>query len=170
MKTTLYTDASVDTHTRTGGWGMWAKSDIGRIVRGGVIHPKFCGDSTHAEMAAVFAGLHVVLRAWGDDLTEVLVRSDNNTVTRLLSSEGTRMRCYRRHPELKDLVDRITEKLGDKVRLIPAWVKGHQTGWSTPAYVNDECDRQARRYRQVASLNAGPHSTFTQNSATSPTR
>lgn len=145
MKATLYTDASVQTRTRSGGWGMWAASDYGRIVRGGVIAPKFCGDSTHAELAAVFAGVYTLSRAWLD-VSELMIRSDNSTVAKLLGPAGPMMDCVRRHPEIADLLAKILAVTG-ATRIVPVWVKGHQAIVSRPAYVNDACDRLAKKYR-----------------------
>lgn len=145
MKATLYTDASVQPCSRSGGWGMWAASDNGRIVRGGVIDPKFCTDSNHAELAAVFAGLYVLSRAW-PDIHEVMVRSDNSTVVKLLGPTGPMMECLRTHPPLMELLAKIGAIVGT-TKIVPVWVKGHQKVSTRPSYVNAACDRLAKQYR-----------------------
>lgn len=145
VKATLYTDASLQTRSKSGGWGMWAASDMGRIVRGGVIAPKFCSDSTHGELAAVFAGLYVVFKEW-QGLTQVMVRSDNSTVAKLLGPSRSTLPCVKSHPEIAELLTKIDGVCGT-TKIIPVWVKGHQVVSSRPSFVNNACDRLARKYR-----------------------
>src|SRR5438309_4046837 len=79
MWVTAYTDASYRPISRErrraeraagipshpGGWAVWVRSDLGRIVRNGPC-PDFVHDSNSAELYAVYMAVKLTIETWGD--------------------------------------------------------------------------------------------------------
>lgn len=125
-----------------GGWAVWARSDLGRVIRSGAC-PDYCTDSNDAELAAIYAGLYLVTRNW-PQVTAVLVRSDSQVALAYLEmskpprNAGAR-RLWRR---IKDLLAQ------HPLRLRTRWVKGHaDPNAGTMAYLNNQCDKLAKQAR-----------------------
>ncbi len=144
MWVTLYTDASWHPGRREGGWAVWAKSEVGRIVRSGAC-PPYAKSATHAEMAAVFAGIYLVLRTWGAKVEGIQVRSDNQQA---MEAVGVRAPLSR-DPVLRRLQEKVRELVQGRVHIRPRWVKGHRNPQGdVTAWLNAHCDREARRARK----------------------
>ena len=140
MLVTLYTDASWSGDV--GGWAVWLRSDHGRVIRHGPV-PDYVRSSTSAELAAIFAGLHLAVTTWADTKT-VLIRSDCKPALEMSTGDSTpqhRNICARR------LVDRIRQVERHPIRLIPRWVKAHQTGGAVEAFINNRVDELAVQAR-----------------------
>ncbi len=126
-------------------WAAWLRCDKGRFVRRGRC-PDYVKDSTAAELAAIFAGLHLARRQWGALVTSVVVRSDCTGALALLKPGARRSK----RPDVRRLQERI-ETLARVTgwSLRTRWVKGHQRAKSsTAAYLNNACDRLARKLRE----------------------
>jgi ribonuclease HI len=149
MLTTLYCDASWCPHLLVGGWAIWLRSERGRIVEDGVV-PEYCSQSYEAELAAIYAGIYRTLSRW-PNTTAILVRSDCETALHLMSN------LYQgRHQGARRLATKIhglQREVG--VRLIPRWVKGHQRGTNTDAYLNNRVDEMARSVMEKERLTRG---------------
>ncbi len=143
MWVTCYTDASYSPR-KGGGWAVWLRSDQGRVVREGRC-PGYVKNSTHAELAAMFAGVLLALRSWGSQVEGVTLHSDSRGALAALAGDM---------PLAKD---RAVRRLQEKLRaLISAhglvlegrWVKAHLPATtSTAAFLNGKCDEAARRAR-----------------------
>lgn len=136
MLTTLYCDASWYHEEKVGGWAIWLRSEKGRIVRAGAV-PDYCLHAYEAEFAAVFAGIHLALVSW-PETKAILVRSDCDSALKLMTG-----RHQPRHEGARRLAEKVAE-FRSSVRLLPRWVKGHQSGDSTEAWINRRVDRMAR--------------------------
>ncbi len=145
MWVTLYTDASFETRSRAAAWAFWARSELGRVIRSGVC-PPYCTNSTHAEAAAILAGIYLALKQWRNEIEGILVRSDAKGALEVFKYGA---------PEPKDEVllkfhrkaRQILEPQGVKIRI--KWVKGHrsrETG--VDAWLNAECDKMAKITRK----------------------
>ena len=145
MRVTCYTDASWS--ERDGGaWAVWIRSDAGRIVRQGLC-PPWVRDSTLAELSAIYAALYLSVRAWGGAVREVLVVSDSRDALRF-AAEDTPPARGQRARALQRKIRELAEAHG--VVLLGRWVKAHQRGTAdTAAYLNNECDRLAKRRRRA---------------------
>jgi ribonuclease HI len=144
MWVTCYTDASLDKHA--GAWAVWIRSSHGRIVRSGAC-PPYVKDSNAAELAAIYAGIHLALRAWPGETRGILVCSDSQVALRLASpaapiASGKRQDFRRLQLKIRAAV------AAARVELKTRWVKGHRSPKSdTTAYLNHQCDRFAYRHR-----------------------
>lgn len=142
MLVTLYCDASFCSRTKTGGWAVWLRSDAGRIVRGGAC-PEYVAHAYEAELAAIFAGVHLALTQW-PQTTAVLVRSDCRAALDIM-----RQQQRVKHPGARTLAGKIQAlRTKKRTRLIPRWVKGHQHGEAVDAWLNRKVDALARDHMQ----------------------
>jgi ribonuclease HI len=140
---TLYTDASF--HPEHGGtWAVWLRCERGRLVRRGAC-PAWVTGSNAAELAAIYAGVYIALRAWPSEVLGFFVRSDSQVA--IAHADGSA------RPSRDPATRRIRKKLQDAVRtagveLSCRWVKGHQrASRSTAAYLNNQCDKLSRASR-----------------------
>lgn len=138
MWTTLYTDASFYPDSKQGGWAIWARSELGRMIRSGSC-PQYVVDSNDAELCAMYAGIYLVGKHW-PQTERILICSDSTTALSLLKY---RERSSREVPaRLQGLVQGVCSQHGFK--LVPRWVKGHSSANTIQAYLNNKCDEFAR--------------------------
>lgn len=138
---TCYTDASFT--PKGAGWGVWLRSSHGRVVHRGVC-PEYVADSLDAEIAAIFAGLFLARRAWGDAVRGIVVRTDCRNAISFLGPEPLRPRVLRTRPgtvRLREKIHGLAAQHG--IALEFKWVKGHQSSDTVPAFLNRTCDRLA---------------------------
>ncbi len=142
MWVTCYSDASFHPHTG-GAWGVWLRSDRGRIRRQGLC-PKYVVNANQAELAAIFAGLHLALTAW-EGVRGINVRSDCQGALHWLAAglPPARADATRR---LQMKIRGLVETHG--IELVPRWVRGHQRSSSVEAFLNNHCDRAAGTVRR----------------------
>ena len=150
MLTTLYCDASFCPHHLVGGWAIWLRSEQGRIVEDGPT-PDYCDQSNEAELAAIYAGIYRTSKRW-PTTTAILVRSDCQTALELMDKKY-RPRSRGAH-RLASKIHRLQEEGG--FRLIPRWVKGHQRGNKTDAWLNNKVDELARKVMEAERKRAAP--------------
>lgn len=140
MLVTLYCDASWSTsHGGTGGWGVWLRSDQGRIIRRGPC-PDYCKHVFEAELAAIFAGLHLAVTYWPDTKT-IVVRSDCRHAVNIVTGQQVPKEKHRAARRLRNKITKLRKR--HKVRIIGKWVKGHQPGDKVDAYLNRRVDQLA---------------------------
>lgn len=142
---TCYTDASLSKDQSA--WAFWLRSRDGRIVRSGSC-PAYIRNSNEAELAAIFAAVHVATRTWRGRIAGILVCSDCRFAVQIL--DGTLPVRKRYGRVVQRLVDKTRAALQrHDVALRTRWVAGHRDPASgTPAFLNDACDRLAVRRRR----------------------
>jgi len=146
MWVTLYTDASFD--GTTGSWAIWLRSEKGRIVKYGKC-PAAVDDNNAAEMYAALVGITVALRDWGP-LVGIQVNSDNQVVCSSLwpwSKDNRHPTIHRLQTAIRKLAQENSIKLRTK------HVRGHQRPTHTRAWLNNRCDRLARKAAKQGSAN-----------------
>jgi ribonuclease HI len=146
--TTLYCDASFCPHQLVGGWAIWLRSEQGRIVEDGAT-PDYCTQSYEAELAAIYAGIYRTSKRW-PGTTAILVRSDCQTALELMDRKY-RARSRSAH-RLTTKIHQLQAQQG--FRLISRWVKGHQRGSQTDAWLNNKVDELARKVMETERLKA----------------
>jgi ribonuclease HI len=138
---TCYADGSF--RPEGAGWAVWLRSVKGRVVRQGPC-PPYVKRSLEAELAAIFAGLIIARRTWGDAVRGAIIRTDCLEAINLLSTFEMRDRVRRRWPGTLVLCTKIRELVvAHGVELDLRWVKGHQRTNSVQAYLNNACDKRA---------------------------
>lgn len=141
MWVTLYTDASYHSESG-GGWGIWAKSERGRLIQSGHC-PDLVTESILAEMWAIVEGIQEIKKEWGEGLTGIHVKTDCQGAVAALK--------YRAKPCRRDdmrlIQEKVRELLDPDIRIMVRWVKGHQKNKSTQAWINNRVDQLSRRGR-----------------------
>lgn len=141
---TCYADASLS--GRDAAWAVWLRCDEGRLVRSGPC-PRYVRDSNAAELAAIFAGVHLTMARWGERVRGISVRSDSRVAIELAASGAPPSRdrgCRRLQTKLRELV----EQRG--IDLDARWVRGHQPlANGTVAFLNGRCDALAKQARRA---------------------
>jgi len=142
---TIYTDASFG--AQGGGWAVWIKSARGRLVKRGRC-PDYVSCSTSAELAAIFAGVHLACRAWPGEVQGILLRSDSQAALHL-AEPTVRLSG---NPAIRVLQQKLRGVVAEHdLTLDCRWVRGHQSRRSgTSAFLNHACDAQAKKARTVA--------------------
>jgi ribonuclease HI len=141
MWVTLYTDASYN--AEGGGWGIWAKSERGRIIESGRC-PDTVTEAILAEMWAIVEGVQAIKQKWGEGLTGIHVKTDCQGAVTALK--------YRAKPcrrdDMRRIQERVRELLAPDTRIMVRWVKGHQENKSTQAWLNNRVDGLSREHRR----------------------
>jgi ribonuclease HI len=143
MLVTCYTDASYS--KRAGGaWAVWLRCDRGRIVKSGSC-PDYVTDSTCAELAAIFAGVFLAVRAWPATRV-ILVCSDSQSALALAGPQAKPAR----KPANRKLQHKLRALMAERsIELLFRWVKGHQPARAgTAAWLNRNCDKRAGRVKK----------------------
>lgn len=147
MWVTLYTDASLKDGKAS--WAIWARSSEGRLVHSGE-YPGPCAVSDHAEAYAILMGIKAVLVAW-EGVIGIQINSDSKNALAAV----TYMAPTPRDRVLADIQEQVETALGRDyarheggVRIRTKWVKGHQLGSGVRAWLNNACDRIAKKARQ----------------------
>lgn len=169
MNVTLFSDASLCSHTGKGGWAAWLKSDEGTVRGGGSFH-HLTIDTGVAEAMAAVNGVHLGLR---QGLIRrgcrLLIQTDNNSVWQILENQIRRKvtaRSLRREnadaaalerdvDHRNMLIDLVVAKFTDLVaryELEVRWrhVKGHRGKTDPRSAVNTYCDQTARAHMELA--------------------
>lgn len=132
---TIYTDASLD--APAAGVAFWAASQYGRLIESAPVEEPV-HDSLLAELHAVRIGVNRTLKEW-PEVRALRVTSDSKGALQYLRGD---VRSKKRK-DVMELVERTLQTERD-VYLRFVWVKGHQRGPGTPAYVNRRVDEMAR--------------------------
>lgn len=143
MWVTCYADASFG--DGRGAWAVWLRCSEGRAIRRGPC-PSYVKDSNAAELAALFAGVHISIALWGERVTGISLRSDCKGALDLAAPDAP----LHRKPAFRRLQEKLrATALAHGIELERRWVKGHQpVGSGAAAYLNRECDRLARKTRR----------------------
>jgi ribonuclease HI len=146
MWVTAYCDASFARvgRERHGGWAVWLRSSAGRLTRQGVC-PPWVRDSVAAELAAIFAAVHLSVVTWRG-VAGVLVCSDCQPALDLAAFQRTATAGGSRRLQERLRALTITHEVAIHMR----WVKGHRRpSAGTSAFLNDWCDRSAKASRRA---------------------
>jgi ribonuclease HI len=131
MWVTLYTDAGFTTY---GTYGIWARSELGRIIENGQC-PDEVTLSNVAETYAILHGVRRILQEW-PTTSAILIRSDCQYALKLWKPAPRTPVVQKYRDEFKVL----TRNLQIRIK----WIKGHQEVRDIPTYLNNQCDSMAR--------------------------
>lgn len=143
MWVTLYTDASWFPETCRGGWGFWAKSNLGRVTKHGKL-PNWVKCNNAAEMAAILIGVETIFSTW-DNVEGILVCTDSTTAQSYLKYRPAGVTDLKRKDWLgirTKLYQALDEK-GCKLKI--RHVKGHQANTTKASWLNNKVDEFTRR-------------------------
>lgn len=134
---TLYTDAS-----GTGGWAVWARHSKPplRIKASGAYDSS---DAVLLELYAIYQGVLLIKETWAD-IEGIGVRCDCQPAIALANEANKPDGKLHRRADLRQMQLDIRDTLG-QTHLKCKWVKGHQGTATTQGWLNNWCDKNARR-------------------------
>lgn len=140
MWVTLYTDAAYSHDDGSAGWGIWARSELGRIVKHGKA-PTWIDDVNAAEIYAIVTGVGLIVEAW-PDVVGVQVNTDSSTALRAVAGKPTNGKTIERCARmLEDLIEKY------KIVLRGKHVRAHGRGKDVRTWLNNAVDRLAAKGR-----------------------
>jgi|GEM_PF-1988206 len=156
---TIFADASIYVDEMASGWGGWARGDDrDPILAGGPA--KFSKDSSIVELWAL--ALFIEQLVDGEYMSEadksIILQSDSLHALQMLNAElPNSWASIRKHggadikraatipQEAKEPIDRIGAALKHCDVVYLRHVKGHQGGRHARSWVNEQCDRRAKK-------------------------
>lgn len=146
MLVTIIADASYCPDTGAAGYGFWIASARGRRAGSGSVR-KAVTTSVSAEMMAMVNGFHQAC-AWGlvQKSDKVLLQTDCQSAINAFQNMRFRMNAEEVAVVAKMRVIAATYDVETSFR----HVKGHTSGKTPRAWVNNECDRLAGAAMRVA--------------------
>lgn len=145
---TINTDASFDPRTKMAGWAYWIKSHDQLFKASGLIHGT--NNSSTAELTAIAKAIRVVgdfvEAEWGSDFPKenVTLYINTDSTWSIAALEGR----FKRSKHQKFVEDTLKNLPG--FTLVPRHVKAHSHTDTARHWVNDWCDRQAKKQLKAA--------------------
>lgn len=139
---TAYTDASFDSNTGEGSWGVYLRHSKApfKVERGGRCDVR---DSFAAEMHALVVAVALAQVAW-PDLKGIGVKTDCKSLLHVARWDSK----PHRRPDIARLQSQLQTLLDQGPYLRVRWVKAHQTNRTVQGWVNNRVDRIAKRHRK----------------------
>jgi ribonuclease HI len=138
MWVTAYSDASFK-HGK-GSWGIWLRSEQGRLVKAGTC-PEWVDTNTTAEMCAGYVALFLAHRTW-PKMTHLCLNSDCQATVGYLATKCTQEPSRESMRRIQKLVRDFCAGHG-RIYIRTKHVKGHMRGDDVRTYLNHQVDRIA---------------------------
>jgi ribonuclease HI len=136
---TINTDASYDCINKTGGYGIWIKSNYFTIKKAGRFKSEIL-DANEAEIKAVINALHILITN-ERKFQLVVINCDNQTVRNIIINKSIPKRFEKEGIILLELMQSF--------KIIRAKrIKGHQNDYNSRQFVNNWCDKASREYKR----------------------
>lgn len=144
MLVSLFTDASYCPDTKVGGYGIWAKCELGQVKGYGPMK-RDVANSTVAEARAVYAGLQLIaLQPWWPESKRILIQTDNMQVVRAIKPLGRQFFNGDWQKVFTQALKEFEQQHG--VKLESRHVRGHQkSSLATRNWVNNKTDKLAKK-------------------------
>jgi len=163
MRVTIFTDGSFDHVHHKGGWAAWVLSDEGTVVRYGSCPKRLVTQANHAELYAIYMGVTLAIREWGDNIHAFVLRSDSHCA--LIHAEKGALRSRIRDRRMLRLRSWLREAVRPiQAQVVTDHVKGHQDPSQGLAFLlNNKVDTLACKGRKRITgkgyVHAGEHPT-----------
>jgi ribonuclease HI len=145
MLVTINTDASFHQELKYGSYAFWAVCNEFKILKSGVFKTK-CLSPDDAEARCIINALKVVLSA-NSNITKIIVNTDSLNAIALLKNDKKIILKYVRHKyhQFKHIRVAYSDIPFDKNRIEYRHVKAHAKASDARSYVNDWCDKEAKK-------------------------
>ena len=142
MLVTINTDASFHNNSKLGAYAFWAISNEFKITKSGVFK-KPCNSSQDAEAKCIINALKVVLLAH-KGISKIVINTDSLHSAIILQGGIRRPDTIKRW---KSITKVYKELIGNfpNVKIEFRHVKAHSGTRDARSYVNEWCDRQAKK-------------------------
>lgn len=149
MIVTINTDASFSQKHQRGSFAFWIVSDRFKLLKSGLLRRQVSSPQI-AEFRCIINAFHVLLNEDVSDVHKIIVNTDCLNVIHLIKGDKENIRRYRLASWGSNLVSTLEQMLIAK-RLNPSiiemrHVKAHTDNTDARSYVNDWCDREAKRH------------------------
>jgi ribonuclease HI len=148
---TVYTDASVVGNGAYVGvrciWGTLDPSDGPvRLEDIQACPPALVrADSFAAEIYGILFGVWVASQAWHEHgMTGCGVRCDNKGAVELVNRWQRKRKVHHKRADIRAIFKHFAEKIPKRVYIKARWVRGHQSGNTAQAWLNNRVDALAR--------------------------
>ena len=151
MIVTIKTDASFSKLNQRGTYAFWIKSNQGKITRSGLLRNE-CSRAEIAEFKCLINAMHKLAESNWTGITRVIVNTDCMNVMHLCERDEKKIKRYGLGwglGLLKKYESMITSyKTGilEKATIEFRHVKSHVSTKSDRQWVNDWCDKEAKRH------------------------
>ena len=136
---TVNTDASYEPNRKTGGYGIWIKSNFFTIKKAGQFKGQV-NDSNEAEIKALINALHI-LKKNPRKFKGLVINCDNAAARDIVNTGRVAERFKEEGNKLKEL---LKDYKFAKAKVI----RGHKDGHNARQWVNNWCDNASKEYRR----------------------
>lgn len=141
MLVTINTDASFCGETKIGAYAFYLRSNTFLLKKSGVFREK-CATSTDAEFKCIINATKVCLQQ-DKSITRLIINTDCKTSIAALTGLMTNKKSIKRYAPLVAMFEKLVKKYNVEVSL--RWVKGHAGNIDARSYVNEWCDKEAKK-------------------------
>lgn len=153
MLVTINTDASVK--EIYGGYAFWIVCDAGKIQKAGKIKQIVpVGGSTDAETMCIANAIYTLKHSRFTGISKIIINTDSKESIAFLTNKA---RCKSSSPlfnvveECRFNMMELCLRLGKSIRDVDSlfefrWVKAHNGKKDARSFVNDWCDKEAKKY------------------------
>lgn len=151
MIVTVNTDASWD--NGYAGYAFWIVCDAGKIQKGAYFKDLVNGPS-EAELMCIANALHTLKHSRFKDITKVIINTDLMAASYILTPTRKLSKLDHLHKESLFLMCDIAVKNGYNSKHIYEMfeirhVKAHTKNKDARSYVNNWCDKEAKKYMRI---------------------
>lgn len=144
---TINTDASFHPKLKYGAYAFWAVCEDFKILKSGVFRKK-CINSDDAEAKCIINALTVILKAH-TKIKKIIVNTDSLNAIAYLSNDKYHVKRYRLYHskmnQFSTMLNDLKSEYNKKCIIEFRHVKAHSTIKDKRSYVNEWCDREAKK-------------------------
>lgn len=148
MLVTINTDASyIDGFS---GYAFWIVSNEFKVLKAGILRKKVKRPEI-AEFKCIINALHVLFKNDCKNVSKIIINTDCMNVIHCCTNNKAKIKKYRLNvyefPELTLMFNRIMK--GRNIEVEFRHVKSHTGINDARSYVNEWCDREAKKYARI---------------------
>lgn len=149
MIVTVNTDASFSKLYQRGTFAFWIVSDTGRLFGSGLLKNE-CERPEIAEFQCLINAVHRLIRARWSGITRIIINTDCKNVIHLVQRDRKEIRRYKLGPWGNDLLikfeNMVHQPYLNGIKIECRHVRSHVSTKSKRQWVNDWCDKEAKRH------------------------
>lgn len=152
MIVTINTDASFSKLYQRGTYAFWIKSNKGKITKSGLLRNE-CSRPEIAEFRCIVNAMHKLAEANWADITKVIINTDCMNVIYLIARDNKKIKRFGLFPWGSDTLNKFESMVSSYrktfLKGVPIelrHVKAHVSTKSDREWVNDWCDKEAKRH------------------------
>lgn len=140
---TINTDAAFHSEFKVGAFAFWIVSDMGRVIKSGSLRDKV-NNATEAELKCILNAFYTLKQQKWEGIYKVILNTDSLNSIYILKEDSAKIKKY----NLK-YGDAIRNKFNSMKVGLPLiefrHIKAHKTTEIAKSWVNDWCDKNAKK-------------------------